>query len=181
MRQLESGTLLIALVLVAMLGVTTPTVAQEVLAAPMNAVNEIPLCFSFGSGTFIVVIPDEQSMNYQLTYQNLSPNILFAHIHFGSANQTGGVSTFLCGGGTKPAPCPSSPPGSGTVTGTIVAADIVGPTSQGIAQGEFTELLIALRLGLTYANVHSDICPGGEIRGQIRPLTGGSVAEEETR
>jgi hypothetical protein len=178
MRQLERGTLMTVLVLVAMLGVTMPTVAQEVLGAPMNAVNEIPICFSFGSGTFIVVINDEQSMNYQLTYQNLSPNVLFAHIHFGQANQAGGVSTFLCGGGTKPTPCPQS---QGTITGTIVAADIGGPTNQGIAPGEFAELLLALRLGFTYANVHSDICPGGEIRGQIRPLTASTAADEETR
>ena len=167
------------LVLVAMLGVTTPTVAQEYLVADMNAVVEIPICFSFGSGTFIVRInPDEQSMDFQLTYQNLSPNILFAHIHFGRENQAGGVSTFLCGGGTKPTPCP---PSQGQTTGTIVAADIGGPGSQGTAPGEFAELLLALRFGLTYANVHSDICPGGEIRGQIRPFPVNAAAEEETR
>ena len=179
MRQLEIGTLVAVLVLVAMLGVTTPTVAQEYLVADMNAVVEIPICFSFGSGTFIVLInPDEQSMIFQLTYQNLSANVLFAHIHFGQADQAGGVSTFLCGGGTKPTPCP---PSQGQITGTIVAADIGGPANQGIAPGEFAELLLALRFGLTYANVHSDICPGGEIRGQIRSLAGNAAAEEETR
>jgi CHRD domain len=178
MRQLQSGTLVAVLVLVAMLGVTTPTAAQEILVAPMNAVNEIPICFSFGSGSFAVLIQNEQSMIYQLTYQNLSPNVLFAHIHFGRADQAGGVSTFLCGGGTKPTPCP---PSQGAVTGTIVAADIGGPANQGIAAGEFSELLLALRLGLTYANVHSDICPGGEIRGQIKSLTGSTTAEEAAR
>jgi hypothetical protein len=164
MRQLESSTLLAVLTLVAILTATT-TVAQETHNATLRAIKEIPICFSGGSGTFTVTIPDEATMNFELTYQNLSPNILFAHIHFGRPLQAGGVSTFLCGGGTKPTACP---PSQGTVTGTIVATDIGGPANQGIAPGEFAELLAALRSGLTYANVHSDICPGGEIRGQIR-------------
>ena len=165
MRQLESGMLVAVFVLVALLGVTTPVMAQEIFVADMDASAEDPTCFSGGTGTFTVLInPGEQSMNFQLTYQNLSPNILFAHIHFGRADQQGGVSTFLCGGGTKPTPCP---PSQGTTTGTIVATDISGPANQGIAPGEFSKLLTALRLGFTYANVHSTLCPEGEIRGQI--------------
>ena len=165
MRQLEIGTLGAVLALVAMLAVTPSAVAQETHAATLNAIKEIPICFSGGNGTFTATIPDEATINFELTYQNISPNVMFAHIHFGRPLQAGGVATFLCGGGTKPTACP---PSQGTVTGTIVAADIVGPANQGIAPGEFAELLAALRSGLTYANVHSDICPGGEIRGQIR-------------
>jgi CHRD domain len=165
MRQLELATLVAVFALAAMLAVTTPTVAQETHNATLKAIKEIPICFSGGSGTFTATIPDEATINFELTYQNLSPNVLFAHIHFGRPLQAGGVSTFLCGGGTKPTACP---PSQGTVTGTIVASDIGGPANQGIAPGEFAELLTALRRGLTYANVHSDICPMGEIRGQIR-------------
>jgi CHRD domain-containing protein len=70
---------------------------------------------------------------------------------------------FLCGGGSKPA-CPAS----GTVTGTIVPADVIGPSGQGIAAGEFAELVRAIRNGATYANLHTEMFPGGEIRGNIR-------------
>jgi hypothetical protein len=165
MRQLEIGTLVTALILVAVLGVVMPAAAQEIHTASLNALQEIPLCFSLGSGTFTATILDENTINFELTYQGLPPTVLFAHIHFGTQTQAGGISTFLCGGGTKPTPCP---PSAGTVTGTIVAADIGGPTNQGIAVGEFSELLLALRLGLTYVNVHSNNCPSGDIRGQIR-------------
>ena len=48
-----------------------------------------------------------------------------------------------------------------------MAADVVGPAVQGIALGEFGELLRAMRKGVTYANVHSDKHPSGEIRGNI--------------
>jgi CHRD domain len=46
--------------------------------------------------------------------------------------------------------------------------DVIGPASQGIAAGEFDELVRAIRAGVTYANVHSEKFPGGEIRGQIK-------------
>ena len=79
----------------------------------------------------------------------------------------GGVIAFLCGGGSKPA----YPPGTATeavVTGVITAADIIGPTAQGIEPGSFDEAVRAIRAGATYANVHSTRWPAGEIRGQIR-------------
>jgi len=53
------------------------------------------------------------------------------------------------------------------VSGTITAAEVIGPTSQGLAPGEFAELLRAIDENVTYANVHSSEHPSGEIRGQI--------------
>ncbi len=58
-------------------------------------------------------------------------------------------------------------PQTGKVTGTITAANVIGPAGQGIAAGEFAEALRAVRKGVAYANVHSSKYPAGEIRGQI--------------
>jgi hypothetical protein len=55
---------------------------------------------------------------------------------------------------------------SARVTGTIVAADVVGPTAQGIDPGDFDSLVRAIRQGATYSNVHTAKFPSGEIRGQ---------------
>ncbi|MCE3287308.1 MAG: hypothetical protein K0S64_914 [Gaiellaceae bacterium] len=118
---------------------------------------------SVASGSFTATIDDDAAeIDFTLTFADLEAPVLFAHIHFGQRSVNGGVAAFLCGGGGKPA-CPQS----GTVTGTIVPADVVGPTGQGIAAGEFGELVAAIRAGRTYANVHSTKFPAGEVRGQI--------------
>ena len=69
---------------------------------------------------------------------------------------------FLCGG-----PLPACPNGAGTVTGTVTAANIIGPAGQGVAPGEFQEAIAAMRDGAAYANVHTVMYTPGEIRGQI--------------
>jgi hypothetical protein len=113
-----------------------------------------------------------EEIDYELSYDDLEgvapavPGgvVLFAHIHFGQRRTSGGVSAFLCGGGSKGA-CPTP---SGTVKGTITPADVVGPAGQGIEAMSFDELVRAIRTGYTYANVHTTRWPSGEIRGQIR-------------
>jgi CHRD domain len=77
---------------------------------------------------------------------------------------------FLCGGGGQPA-CPAAT--SGTITGTITAANVIGPTTQGITPGDLDSALEEVREGLAYANMHTTSFGGGEIRGQVRRGDGG--------
>jgi hypothetical protein len=122
---------------------------------------------SGATGTFEASIDDQsEEVTYTLTYVGLTTPATVAHIHFGNRFTSGGVSVFFCGGGGKSA-CPAGTTTEATVTGTFTAADVIGPTAQGIAPGEFGELVDALRAGVTYANVHSTMFPSGEIRGQI--------------
>jgi hypothetical protein len=133
--------------------------------ARLKGFEEVPSVSTVASGKFKAKINrSEQRIDYKLSYEDLEANALFAHIHLGQKAANGGVSVFLCGGGDKP-PCPAT---EGTVEGTIDPADVIGPANQGIAAGEFDELVRAIRAGVTYANVHSSKFPGGEIRGQIR-------------
>jgi hypothetical protein len=146
-------------------------VAQGDLSGPrevradLNGYQEPPSVSTTGEGSFTASIDDvNRLIFYELSYAGLEGTTTSAaHIHLGQRSVNGGVSTFLCGGGDKP-PCP---PISGTVVGIIDAADVTGPVAQGIAAGEFEELVQAIRAGHTYANVHTNKHPGGEIRGQI--------------
>ena len=128
---------------------------------------------SGGTGTFEATIDDDaQTITYELRYSGLGTAATQSHIHFGGRAQNGGISAFLCSNlGNGPAGTQACPAGTGTdeavVTGTITPAQIIGPASQGIAPGEFDELVRALRAGSAYANVHTTQFGSGEIRGQI--------------
>ena len=159
------------------LAVATQAQGARTVRATLNGYQEDPSVSTTGHGTFTATIDDEtQVIEFELSYADLEGgNTLFAHIHVGSHDHNGGVSAFFCGGSTKPAPCPNV---SGTVTGTIVPADVVGPNAQGIEPGAWAELVKAIRAGHTYANVHTTRWGGGEIRGQIH---NNDQREETTR
>jgi hypothetical protein len=75
---------------------------------------------------------------------------------------------FLCSNlGNGPAGTQACPAAPATITGTLRPTDVIGPTGQGIAPGQFDELVAAIRAGSTYVNVHSSLYPGGEIRAQL--------------
>jgi hypothetical protein len=136
------------------------------LRATLVGTQEVPVVSTQASGEFEARFEDDGTLSYKLTYEGLEGgNTLFAHIHLGQRSVNGGVMTFLCGGGTKPTPCPNQ---SGTVEGSIAAADILGLATQQVPTMGFDEFVRALRNGTAYANVHTTASPGGEIRGQIR-------------
>ncbi len=134
--------------------------------ATLIGFQETPLTLSTpGSGRFTAKIDDDaQTIDYKLSFEGLEAPAIAAHIHLGAPATTGGVIAFLCSGGNKPV----CPPAGGTVEGTITPSDVIGPAGQGIAPGEFAEVLRAIRNGAVYANVHSTLRPGGEIRGRLR-------------
>jgi hypothetical protein len=134
--------------------------------ATLVGYEETPSVSTLGHGDFRATIDDgAQVIDYSLTLGGtFNSPIAVAHIHFGQRGVAGGVSAFLCGGGSKSdKPCLQN----GSVTGTIVPSDVIGPAGQGIAAGEWRELVAAMRAGVTYANAHSATQAGGEIRGQI--------------
>jgi hypothetical protein len=45
---------------------------------------------------------------------------------------------------------------------------VIGPFAQGIQAGDLAAILKMIRRGFGYANMHTALHPGGEIRGQIK-------------
>jgi CHRD domain-containing protein len=167
MKRLHVHAILVGALILA-LGIGSYAVAgggkKNLKADDLIGYQENPDISTTGTGSFAATPADDaETITYVLSYSGLEGGAAFAaHIHFGKRAVNGGVSAFLCGGGDKPA-CPVS----GTVSGVVDAADVIGPAGQGIAAGEFDELVAAMRAGHSYVNVHTPTWPGGEIRAQV--------------
>jgi hypothetical protein len=142
----------------------------------LKGYQEVPAVSSTATGRFKASIDEKSgSIKYELSYSGLEGDVRQAHIHVGQRGVNGAITVWLCQTSFNVDPTGQSPicPQSGTVSGLILAANVIGPIppappGQGIAPGEFAELVAAIRAGVAYANVHSTKFPGGEIRGQLR-------------
>lgn len=145
--------------------------AGRTVKAKLVGYNEVPAISSTGNGRFSAKIDEAAgTLAYEMSYSALEGAALQSHIHIGQVHTSGGISAFLCTNLDKApsASVPACPTTEGTVTGTIHAGDIIGPNAQGIAPGEFAELVAAIRTGAAYVNVHTNKVPSGEIRGQLK-------------
>lgn len=171
----------IALCFIALLAVSAVALVQnKKIREFLSGFSEVPSVSTVAEGEFNAKISaDETQIDYELSYSDLEGSVTQAHIHLGQKDVNGGISVWLCGNPSPGPPPISPPPGTqlcppspATITGTLTAANVVGPAGQGIAAGEFAELVKAIRAGKTYANVHSTKFPGGEIRSQIEGNSG---------
>lgn len=140
--------------------------------ASLESYSEVPAVSSPGEGSFRArVSRDGQSIDWELEYGDLQGTPFMAHIHFGQRGVNGGIVIWLCGQAPATPPAGTQTcPTAGKVSGTIVAPNVTpnaGALAQLIAPGELAEVIAAMREGVTYVNVHTNLAPGGEIRGQI--------------
>jgi hypothetical protein len=138
--------------------------------------QENPALSASASGTITLNIDEAAGeIEYELSYTGLV-DVRQSHIHFEKPALNGGIFLWLCKTATNPGPTPGKTPdcpvGSGSVSGTLLASDVQGIANQRLAAGDFESAVAQIRNGLAYANVHTAVNPGGEIRGQI--LQGGS-------
>jgi CHRD domain len=143
--------------------------AAQTLHATLEGYQEVPAASSPGAGSFRATIDKgARTIYWELNYGGLEGSVLQSHIHFGQHGVNGGISVFLCTNlGNGPAGTQLCPAGSANLNGMIMEGDVIGPAVQLLAAGEFDELVAAMLRGVTYANVHTNLLPGGEIRGQI--------------
>jgi hypothetical protein len=80
---------------------------------------------------------------WRLRFSRLTGRAIAAHIHVGRVGKAGPVVVALCG------PCRNGQRGSAKLTAATLAA---------------------LAAGRAYVNIHTPKNPGGEVRGQIRPV-----------
>lgn len=149
----------------------------ERIHAHLTGFQEVPSVATPAKGEFQAQISsDDSTIEYVLTFSGLVGTVQQSHIHVAQKAVNGSIVIWLCQTTTTPAPASVAGltpfcPQSGTVSGTITAANVIAAstTSQQITAGQLDKVIAAIRGGVAYANVHATpLNPGGEIRGQIR-------------
>ncbi len=132
---------------------STGATAANVYTAALAGANEVPPTTSAATGTATLTI-NAASVDYQIQVQGIT-DVVAGHIHSGAAGVAGPVRVTLV---KSPAPGVTN---GVLAQGTFTASDVTGVT--------YDELLTEIRNGTAYVNVHTQVNPGGEIRGQIVP------------
>jgi CHRD domain len=146
------------------------------IRATLIGYSEVPSVSTAASGRFRgTIAADGLSIDYTESYSGLQGVVQQSHIHVAQKAVNGGIVIWLCQTAAVPAPAAVAAltpvcPQEGTVSGHITAANVItaGNGTQQILAGELREVIAAIRAGVAYANVHTTLSPGGEIRGQIR-------------
>jgi hypothetical protein len=130
--------------------------------------SETGAIFSPGEGTLKLKLNTKlQSVNWTLTYSNMSAIVTQAHIHFGKEHVPGGIMVFFCSNLAAPPPGTQACPLSGTISGMFTGTSVIGPVAQHVTPGDFNALAQAILSKTAYANIHTVNFPAGEIRGQV--------------
>jgi hypothetical protein len=146
--------------------------------ARLNGYQEVTSISTTGFGSFHIKFNKNDTADYVLSYRGIETPVTQSHIHFAQRAANGPITVWLCDGDPAAAPNPPGPPAQtppvcppntgGTVKGTLTPNDIIlGNPDRGIEAANWAEFKAAVKVGHTYANVHSTKFGGGEIRGQI--------------
>jgi hypothetical protein len=141
--------------------------------AHLTGADEIPARDTLAQGRLHVQVSvDQTEVAYKLTVAKID-NVVAAHLHLAPAGSNGPIVAFLAG----PFAAGGGPSNGVLAEGTLTAASLIGPLSG----RPLSDLVDQMASGNIYANVHTDDgvpppdegpgdFPGGEIRGQLRPI-----------
>jgi hypothetical protein len=136
--------------------VSAASAATVSYSASLSGSREIPKTDSKGKGKLAATFDTKtKELKYTLTFDGLSGPATAAHLH-GPANAKANAGVIAPLGEKNPA----SP-----VTGTVTLTD---------------DQAKELQSAKIYVNVHTAANPGGEIRGQVRPLHAKKTAAAKT-
>ncbi len=163
-----------AVALLALLGVVGAAIAGDgdsKIRERLTGYEEVPALSTPGNGEFKAVVDrGDHEIRYRLSYRDTRDAGDAGAHPLRAAPNNGGIMRVPVQqpAATRRPARRACPPHGGTVCGVLGPEDVsAGATAQGIALGEFDEVVDAIRAGATYANVHTTGRPGGEIRAQL--------------
>ena len=119
---------------------------EVLFTANLDGSQEVPPVMTIAQGTgWAVLRTDNNSIYYRETFARLSAPFSAGHIHVGPAGSNGSV---------------------------IKPFTFTGNSAEGVYTNVPDSLIVQFIKGNTYMNVHSTANPGGEIRGQLKNISG---------
>jgi hypothetical protein len=157
----KTGTLALALVATA---VATPQMQSQIvtLKATLTGADENPIIQTGAHGDATVVIDrGAGTIKYEVNIYNLPSGVTASHIHVSPKGINGPiVFDFVV---------PPQVSGDFQLSGTVSSSALQPRPAQGILT--FEDAIFSIASGVAYVNVHTQINPGGEIRGQLCPTS----------
>jgi hypothetical protein len=136
-------------IVLSLVSTTIPAEAETLFAATLDASQNVPPTGSGAIGTAILILNDsETEVAYSVTYQGLEGTEIGAHFH-------------------------RAPPGE---NGQVLHSLPLGTPKHGVWDVT-THDVGDLNAGMVYVNIHTDMYPSGEIRGDISQSTA-AISEE---
>ena len=181
-RLLPPLAVVLSLSLTAIAASTSPAGAAgpaSAYTATLDSASEVPVVLSPATGTFRLQVSEGKAARYayDLQLSGLRGNLLEVSLQIGLPGQNGADAAVLCasqpgGSGLGIPGCPGNartgPPLA--LRGEIPSSYLTGDAQvQGLIPGDTAAFDEALARGFVYVNVRTDLCPRGEIRGQLQP------------
>lgn len=158
----RTGMLALALAITA---VATPQMQSQVvtLRASLSGGEERPDIIDTGAHGDATVVIDRGAgtVKYEVNIYNLPSGITASHIHVSPAGIAGPIVLNFT--------VPQGVSGDFQLSGTLRAGDLIPRQAQGILS--FEDVIFSIASGVAYVNVHTQVHPSGEIRGQLCPTS----------
>lgn len=147
---------------VALVGAVAGSAVAQVreMTAKLTGGDEVPNTVNsgaFGTATVSVNVATGD-ITYNITVWNLPSGVVGAHFHAGAEKTAGPVIINI--------PVANGTSNDFSLSGTVNISAFVARPDQGIRSAD--DALQAILGENTYVNVHSQVNPGGEIRGQVK-------------
>lgn len=127
------------------------------LAATMHGANETPGVLTGANATAKVTVNTDGTVAYVINVFNIPSGLTQGHFHVGGVGLAGPIVVDII--------VPATISNDFTISGTVGPSALRPRPDQGIRSWE--DFLQSLTGGQTYLNLHSQVNPSGEIRGQV--------------
>jgi hypothetical protein len=150
-----------AMALVSLVEVASAEAQVRNFTAQLSGGNETPGVVTGAGGVATITLNTAtQTVTYRVDVYNLPSGATAAHFHASGPGVAGPIVVGFT--------VPNGISNDFAISGTASASDLQPRQAQGI--GSWEDFIQALTLGQIYVNVHSQVNPGGEIRGQVVPV-----------